>query len=292
MTIDQSHLTDLQKHVIFEQGTEAPFTNKYWDNNQEGIYVDVISGKALFSSKDKFNSGSGWPSFSKPIDYSVIEEIPDNSHHMARIEVRAKESNIHLGHVFDDGPKQTGGKRYCINSAALDFIDITSVEKAVLAGGNIPNPTYEHVSLGIGNYAQSIEVIFNSNKISYEEIIRFFFKIHNPTTLNQQGNDSGPQYRSVIFYLNDQQKTVATDLIMKADQSEVFPGKIVIELDQIGIFKFMQLSNTYYNLGTDFYQQQPLSKVKDFELITYNHQLAEQLLLLMLGINLVTLCHN
>ncbi len=261
MTIDQSNLTELQKHVIFEQGTEAPFTNKYWDNDQEGIYVDVISGKPLFSSKDKFNSGSGWPSFTKPIDDSRIDEKVDNSHNMQRVEVRAKDSNIHLGHVFADGPKEDGGKRYCINSAALDFINIADLEKAVLAGGcfwgmedlfskldgvidvvngyaggHTLNPTYENVSLGIGNYAESIEITFNSKKISYEEIIRFFFKIHNPTTLNQQGNDMGTQYRSVIFYLNDQQKAIATDLIAKADQSGIFPGKIVTALEKLDTF--------------------------------------------------------
>lgn len=261
MAADQSNLTELQKHIIFEQGTEAPFTNKYWDHDKDGIYVDVISGKALFSSKDKFNSGSGWPSFTKAIDESRIDQKIDNSHNMQRVEVRAKDSGIHLGHVFEDGPKEAGGKRYCINSAALDFIDLADLQKAVLAGGcfwgmeelfskldgvidvvngyaggHTPNPTYQNVSLGVGNYAETIEVTFNSKKISYEDIIRFFFKIHNPTTLNQQGNDTGVQYRSVIFYLNEQQKTIATDLIVKADSSGVFPGKIVTALEKLDTF--------------------------------------------------------
>ena len=114
-------LTPEQYRIMVENGTEAPFRNQYWDNHEEGIYVDAISGKPLFSSEDKFDSGSGWPSFTKPIDEDQIVEKRDLSHGMIRVEVRAKDSNSHLGHVFDDGPGPTG-LRYCINSAALKFI--------------------------------------------------------------------------------------------------------------------------------------------------------------------------
>ena len=108
-------------YVCIMGGTERPFQNKYWNNHEEGVYVDVISGKPLFASKHKFESGSGWPSFFEPIDKAEIVEHRDTSAGMVRVEVRARASNAHLGHVFDDGPKPTG-LRYCINSAALKFI--------------------------------------------------------------------------------------------------------------------------------------------------------------------------
>ncbi|MBO9667402.1 MAG: peptide-methionine (R)-S-oxide reductase MsrB [Bdellovibrio sp.] len=114
-------LTPEQFRIMVENGTEAPFRNAYWDNHEPGIYVDAISGVPLFSSEDKFDSGSGWPSFTKPIKAEAIEELPDYSHGMVRVEIRAKDSNSHLGHVFDDGPGPTG-LRYCINSASLRFI--------------------------------------------------------------------------------------------------------------------------------------------------------------------------
>jgi methionine-R-sulfoxide reductase len=121
-------LTEEQYHVTIDNGTEPPFKNAYWDNKQEGIYVDVISGEPLFISKNKFNSGSGWPSFTKPIDKDHIIEKVDRTLGMSRTEVRSKKSNAHLGHVFDDGPAPTG-QRYCINSAALRFIPADKMDQ-------------------------------------------------------------------------------------------------------------------------------------------------------------------
>ncbi len=115
-------LSPIQYQVTQENGTERPFYNEYWDNEQEGIYVDIVSGEPLFSSKDKYDAGCGWPSFTKPIDKYQLKENTDTSHGMVRTEVRSKDADSHLGHVFDDGPKDEGGLRYCMNSAAMRFI--------------------------------------------------------------------------------------------------------------------------------------------------------------------------
>jgi peptide methionine sulfoxide reductase msrA/msrB len=121
-------LTPLQYEVTQQCGTEPPFKNAYWDNKKPGIYVDVVSGEPLFSSLDKFDSGTGWPSFSKPIKKENIVEKKDTSHGMVRVEARSKEGDSHLGHVFDDGPATTG-LRYCINSASLRFIPVEEMQK-------------------------------------------------------------------------------------------------------------------------------------------------------------------
>lgn len=278
---NKSNLTDLQKHVVFENGTERAFLNEYWDNKDDGIYVDVVSGKPLFSSKDKYDSGTGWPSFTKPIEADALMNKDDHSYGMSRMEVRAKSADIHLGHVFDDGPKEEGGKRFCINSAALRFVPVKDLEKegygqyltlfgkeakspyqkAFLAGGcfwgmeelfrkvdgvvdvvngytggSIAYPDYKIVSSGLSGHAEAIEVTYDPTKISYENVLKFFFKIHDPTTLDRQGNDVGSQYRSAIFYRNDQQKRVAEDVIKRANASHVFGANVVTKLEKFNAF--------------------------------------------------------
>lgn len=122
-------LTELQYYVTQQQGTEPPFRNEFDDHFEEGIYVDIVSGKPLFSSKDKYNSGCGWPAFAKPIEKEEVTEQFDTSHGMRRVEVRSKTADSHLGHVFPDGPRELGGMRYCINSAALRFIPVDQLEQ-------------------------------------------------------------------------------------------------------------------------------------------------------------------
>ena len=143
----RKRLTPEQYHVTRESGTETPFKNEYWNNHKPGIYVDVISGKPLFSSLDKFDSGTGWPSFSKPLVKENLAQITDTSLGIDRMEVRSKDSDSHIGHVFDDGPKATGGLRYCVNSAALRFVPVDKLKEE-----------------GLGDFAPSFEKTSKSVK--------------------------------------------------------------------------------------------------------------------------------
>lgn len=126
--MDTSHLTKQQKYIMLHDGTEPPFKNEYWNNKEPGIYVDRITGEPLFSSTDKFDSGTGWPSFTKPLKKEIVSELEDTSMSMVRTEVRSNSSEAHLGHVFNDGPKEAGGKRYCMNSASLKFVHQKDME--------------------------------------------------------------------------------------------------------------------------------------------------------------------
>ena len=123
-----SRLSPEQYEVTQHNGTERPFKNAYWNNKEQGLYVDVVSGEPLFTSMDKFDSGCGWPSFTKPVEAENVVENSDISHGMIRTEVRSSSGDSHLGHVFPDGPREAGGLRYCINSASLRFIPVDQLE--------------------------------------------------------------------------------------------------------------------------------------------------------------------
>lgn len=278
----KARLSDLEFEVTQRSGTERAFTGPYWDNKAHGIYVDIVSGEPLFSSLDKFKSGTGWPSFTRPLAGVEIQEIKDASHGMVRVEVRSKHADSHLGHVFTDGPQPTG-LRYCINGSSLRFVPAAELaaqgygsylqpfvdaghaqaaparERAVLAGGcfwgmeelirkipgvietdvgytggTVEDATYEDVKTGRSGHAEAVEVVFDPSVLSYEDLLLWFFRMHDPTTLNRQGNDRGTQYRSAIFYTTEAQQQTAQQVKARVEAAGHYDDPIVTEIVAAG----------------------------------------------------------
>ena len=280
----KTKLSAVEYYVTQENGTERPFTGEYDKHYKPGIYVDVVSGKPLFSSLDKYDSGCGWPAFTKPIDAKSVTSKTDRSHGMVRNEVRSSVADSHLGHVFPDGPRAYGGMRYCINSAALKFVPLAELkekgygkylksfedaglwppkkfadsdkrESAIIAGGCFwgmedilrkvegvidtevgycggenANATYKNHP----GHAEAIRVVYDPSKLSFKKLLTdWFFRIHDPTTLNRQGNDVGTSYRSTIFYANDEQKKIAREAIAEVQKSGRWSRPIVTTVEAV-----------------------------------------------------------
>ena len=244
-------LTPEQFRVLREGGTERPFSGEYNDYYEKGVYSCGACGTPLFASETKYDHGTGWPSFTAPIDESRLELRPDRSHGMIRTEVRCAVCGSHLGHVFNDGPAPTG-EHYCINSAALKFrpagpLEAAKEERTETAifaagcfwgveekfsqiqgvvstrvgytGGHTKDPTYQKVCSDTTGHAESVEVVFDPAQVTYSRLLAAFFEFHDPTQINRQGPDVGSQYRSAIFFLNETQKKAALEAIARLESS-------------------------------------------------------------------------
>jgi len=256
-------LSSEEERVIVNKGTEMPFSGKYFNHKEDGTYTCKRCDAPLFRSSDKFDSGTGWPSFDDEVPGAVKKETDADGR---RTEILCANCSAHLGHVFYNEGMTDKNARYCVNSISLDFKDegaadaavVGTTQKAVFAGGcfwgveyhfqkvagvksvtsgytggSKSDPTYKEVCSGTTGHAEAVEVEYDPSKTSYEELAKLFFEIHDPTQLNRQGPDRGTQYRSAVFYEDEEQKNIAQKLIAELKSNGY---KVVTELEPASEF--------------------------------------------------------
>ena len=252
--------------ITQKSGTEAPFCGTLLDNKKTGVYTCIVCGLPLFSSEHKFKSGTGWPSFYQEFDPTHVAREVDNSLGMVRTEITCARCGAHLGHLFDDGPEPTG-ERHCLNSASLVFYEKgeqrpaasspVKMATAYFAGGCfwgiehyfqmgdgvinatsgymqgiVENPNYKQIVYEETGHAETVKVVFDPDRISSQRLLEAFFDMHDPTQLNRQGPDVGDQYRSGVWYVNDDQKTEIEAFVAKLSASGRFNRPIVTQVDK------------------------------------------------------------
>lgn len=262
-------LTEEQFTITRLKGTERPFSSELCSYFEPGKYACVCCDTLLFDAEEKFESGTGWPSFTQPVKENVVAYHKDTSHGMQRVEALCNTCDAHLGHVFPDGPGP-GGLRYCINAVSLKKIAagekkvdfgggcfwcteaIFQRVKGVLkvesgySGGTVVNPTYREVCSGVTGHAEMVEITYNPGEISFEDLLKIHLSTHDPTTLDRQGADRGSQYRSIIFYRTEEEKQTARRVIDEVQKS--YSDKIVTQLQMFEHFyKAEDAHQDYYN---------------------------------------------
>ena len=262
-SIQYNKLTMSEKQVIINKGTEAPFTGKYYQNQDSGLYLCKRCDAPLYRSTDKFDAHCGWPSFDDEIE-GAIKRIPDADGR--RTEIVCAGCGAHLGHVFTGEKFTEKNTRHCVNSISLNFKPLTLSEvnpearldsvlfgggcfwgmeyyfknldgvvssKVGYSGGHMKNPTYHEVCSDSTGHAEVIQIIYDTSKIDFETIAKLFFEIHDPTEINRQGPDVGSQYRSVLYYENENQRDIALDLINRLKNKGF---KVVTEVEKAKTF--------------------------------------------------------
>jgi len=265
----QQRLTPEQFRIMRGKGTERAFCGGLLANKEQGMYLCAGCDLPLFESGSKFESRTGWPSFFQPAAPENVREIQDLSHGMVRTEIECARCQSHLGHLFDDGPRPTG-LRFCLNSESLKFVATSDLKnhgeeppktqtaelviaggcfwcvEAVFreldgvldvisgyAGGDAATANYQAVCSGDTGHAEAVKIIYDPKKVTYDQLLKVHFATHDPTTLNRQGNDVGTQYRSTIFYANDQEKQLAQAFISDLNDSKAFKKPIVTTLEPL-----------------------------------------------------------
>jgi peptide methionine sulfoxide reductase msrA/msrB len=265
-----SGLTFEEKHILKDKGTEAPFTGEYNEHFEAGIFICRACDNRLYESNTKFNSGCGWPSFDDEIE-GAITHYEDLSGGRVRTEICCKKCDGHLGHVFVGEQITTKDTRHCVNSLSIRFKSYSKLQRATFGagcfwsveklfkategvyltsvgymGGDTDNPTYKEVCTGTTNHVEVVDLYFDSEKVSYSTLLNLFWANHNPTTLNRQGFDNGTQYRSIVFYHNEQQLIEVEQSIK--EQQENWEDKIVTQvIDSSTFYRAEEYHQNYLN---------------------------------------------